>query len=66
MKASPGLPPPGGVFLLVRELEREPYPPSFPDVQLHIGESMLPIVVMDSGLAHRAPPNDGEILSTAA
>jgi hypothetical protein len=29
------------------------------DVQLHIGESILPIVVMDSGLALRAPRNDG-------
>jgi hypothetical protein len=28
------------------------------DVQLHIGESILPIVVMDSGLALRAPRND--------
>src|SRR6202043_2069408 len=40
--------------------------PSFPDVQLHIvdaplgagPESILPIVVMDSGLALRAPRND--------
>jgi len=40
---------------------------SFPDVQLHIGdaplgagpESILPTVVMDSGLAHCAPRNDG-------
>ena len=29
------------------------------DVQLHIGESILPVVVMDSGLALRAPRNDG-------
>jgi len=41
--------------------------PSFPDVQLHIvdaplgagPESILPAVVMDSGLALRAPRNDG-------
>jgi hypothetical protein len=40
---------------------------SFPDVQLHIvdaplgagPESILPVVVMDSGLALRAPRNDG-------
>jgi hypothetical protein len=40
--------------------------PSFPDVQLHIvdaplgagPESILPVVVMDSGLALRAPRND--------
>ncbi len=39
---------------------------SFPDVQLHIvdaplgagPESILPVVVMDSGLALRAPRND--------
>ena len=30
------------------------------DAQLRIGESILPIVVMDSGLALRAPRNDGE------
>jgi hypothetical protein len=29
------------------------------DVQLHVGESIRPIVVMDSGLALRAPRNDG-------
>jgi hypothetical protein len=29
------------------------------DAQLRIGESILPIVVMDSGLALRAPRNDG-------
>jgi hypothetical protein len=28
------------------------------DVQLHIGESILMIVVMDSGLARSAPRND--------
>jgi 2-hydroxychromene-2-carboxylate isomerase len=28
------------------------------DVQLHIGESILPVVVMDPGLALRAPRND--------
>jgi hypothetical protein len=28
------------------------------DVQLHIGESILAIVVMDSGFALRAPRND--------
>jgi hypothetical protein len=41
---------------------------SFPDVQLHIvdaplgagPESMLPIVVVDSGLALRSPRNDEE------
>jgi hypothetical protein len=34
-------------------------PPSFPDVQLHAGpESILPVVIMDSGLALRAPRND--------
>jgi hypothetical protein len=41
-------------------------PPSFPDVQLHIvdaplgagPESILPVVIMDSGLALRAPRND--------
>src|SRR5882757_453899 len=41
---------------------------SFPDVQVHIGdaplsagpESILPVVVMDSGLALRAPRNDGD------
>ena len=41
--------------------------PSFPDVQVHIvdaplgagPESILPAVVMDSGLALRAPRNDG-------
>src|ERR1700730_4526307 len=32
------------------------------DVQLHIGESILTIVVMDSGLALRAPRNDGGCL----
>ena len=40
--------------------------PSFPDVQVHIvdaplgagPESILPVVVMDSGLALRAPRND--------
>jgi hypothetical protein len=32
--------------------------PSY-DAQLRIGESILPIVVMDSGLALRAPRNDG-------
>jgi len=45
--------------------------PSFPDVQVHIvdvplgagPESILPVVVMDSGLALRAPRNDGSQLN---
>jgi hypothetical protein len=35
------------------------------DVQLRIGESILPIVVMDSGLALRAPRNDGVYATSA-
>jgi hypothetical protein len=62
LKASPGLPPPGGAFFVGEK--RHLAKPSFPDVQLHIWaplgarpESILPIVVMDSGLARfaRAP-----------
>jgi hypothetical protein len=34
------------------------------DAQLRIGESILIIVVMDSGLALRAPRNDGGMKST--
>ena len=63
LKASPGLPPPGGAFF-VGEKRHLAKPSLFPDVQLHIWaplgarpESILPIVVMDSGLARfaRAP-----------
>jgi hypothetical protein len=54
---------------------RRPLPPaSFPDVQLHfVGapfgagpESIRLIVVMDSGLALRAPRNDGADVNSAS
>jgi hypothetical protein len=38
--------------------------PSFRDTRLRVGpESILPVVVMDSGLALRAPRNDGSQLN---
>jgi hypothetical protein len=45
---------------------------SFPDLQVHIvdaplgagPESILPVVVMDSGLAHRAPRYDDSQLNS--
>src|SRR5260221_7728022 len=64
------VPPLGGAFVL-RSSEQFGHTSqfsSFPDVQLHIvdaplgagPESILPAVVMDSGLALRAPRNDGD------
>jgi hypothetical protein len=38
------------------------FSPSFPDAPIGAGpESILPIVLMDSGLALRAPRNDVEL-----